>query len=137
MKLCIPQYPPSRLKGVPLFWENHKKQASLELNSMERIRFTLGLDGDDERSSSDLEFDRTTVESYGLGTRRPADLFFELYIGRTVINNLCEVTLDGFLGTVLGSYLRQDGQGIDYGEIDIEALTDLLERVKETDADLG
>ena len=102
---------------------------------MQRIKYMLGLL--DEEETSLLEFDRESVVRYGLGNKRTADLFFEMFIDDSIIPDLCHVTLYGALDRMLSRHLRPDGYGIDYDQIDLYDIEELLQDDGEHGGEIG
>mmetsp|Transcript_10231 Transcript_10231/g.13313 ORF Transcript_10231/g.13313 Transcript_10231/m.13313 type:complete len:561 (-) Transcript_10231:1558-3240(-) len=128
--LIFHYYPPSRLKQVPLFWENTKRMGGhkVRLKSTNRMRILLDLTG--STASKIKDYDDTDSEKYGLGKVRQVSTFLAIFgigVNQTnpVIQDHCGKIMSGKVHSYLTQYLERN-TGIDYSKVPLNAM-DLID----------
>ena len=105
----------ARRKKIPMFWEN-TGHAGMGQNSLKRGTAVIGMAPDLEASA----WDHSELERYGLGTARPVELFYKLFLIDTKARKatqLCPFVKSGLMHKAFQPYLRPDGLGIDYNQL--------------------
>ncbi len=102
----------ARRKKIPMFWEN-TGHAGMGQNSLKRGTAVIGMAPDLDASA----WDHSELERYGLGTARPVELFYKLFLIDTrarKATQLCPFVSSGIMHRDFQPYVRADGLGIDY-----------------------
>lgn len=115
-----------RRKKIKMFWENTNSGLQKEADSaLRRLLLLSGLAPDALRSAA---ADPSAPEhallqqssKYGLGSQRPVDLFFRLFlvdIEKHTSVNVCPFVQSGKLHRLLKEHLRSDGLGINVSAV--------------------
>mmetsp|Transcript_8541 Transcript_8541/g.17859 ORF Transcript_8541/g.17859 Transcript_8541/m.17859 type:complete len:603 (-) Transcript_8541:399-2207(-) len=103
---------------VKHFWENSNQYAGSGVKAMYRL---LGIVHMNPEIDGEM-WDHIEEEKYGLGGVRTPELFYETF-GIDVVNkrtehHLCQFVETGNMHKKFMSFLRPDGMGIDYSQID-------------------
>ena len=120
----------SRRKKVHMYWENSQLHVGEGKKSLARGMSIIKMAPDIE----DSKWDHSDIDRYGLGTVRPLDLYYKLFLIDTKKRSavqLCPFVRPGRMHKDFQRFLREDGMGIDYTHLldyDTAAvLSDILE----------
>jgi len=102
-----------RRKGIHTFWENAHGSNSAQ-KAMRRMVALIKMAPELSPSS----YDHQDEAKYGLGAKRPVELFYKLFgmdvRRKSMVPELCKFVKSGIMHKTFSPALRADGMGIDY-----------------------
>eukprot|EP01035_Chromulina_nebulosa_P021022 gene21022-27245_t len=106
----------SRRKKIHMFWENSRGHQGEGQKSLRRATGIIGMAPDVDPKT----WDHTEEDRYGLGTVRPLELFYKVFLIDPVERKafpLCPFVRSGKMHKSFQKYLRPDRLGIDYSKL--------------------
>jgi Glycosyltransferase (GlcNAc) len=104
----------ARNEKLPSVYEVQHQYKGLEKNALRRLDILIGMD-------SEAQSDIDPNEIYGLGIARPLAKFhtaFGIHPREHITEQkLCNFVSTGYMHKLFHKYLREDGMGVDYGNI--------------------
>eukprot|EP00615_Pteridomonas_danica_P011484 CAMPEP_0114328568 /NCGR_PEP_ID=MMETSP0101-20121206/492_1 /TAXON_ID=38822 ORGANISM="Pteridomonas danica, Strain PT" /NCGR_SAMPLE_ID=MMETSP0101 /ASSEMBLY_ACC=CAM_ASM_000211 /LENGTH=150 /DNA_ID=CAMNT_0001457931 /DNA_START=458 /DNA_END=910 /DNA_ORIENTATION=+ len=106
-----------RKSKPPMFWENSNQHKGEGMKSAYRVQKLISIGTPKQGQSVDM----TDSDMYGLGTKRKADDFYDIFgIDRTehkITKKLCDWSTSGRMHRQLTPFIRSNGKGIDYDRV--------------------
>ena len=107
----------SRRKKIPMFWENSAAHRGAGVKALKRSMSIIGMAPDVPPE----EWDHSEIDKYGIGNVRSVDLFYKLFlidVQARKATQLCPFVKSGKMHNNFQRYLRPDGRGIDYSNLE-------------------